>query len=165
MVSRSEWGARGPRGTWDPRKTELFIHHTVSAGTYSTLAEQVAHMRQIEAQHIGQGWATVGYNFVVFPATRWYRRTRIFEGRGWDWLPAAQAGHNTGTLAVAVVGNYEIRVPGRRLTFRLAHFARRARKRKGIRVLRGHRDAGGTACPGRNLYARLPRIRRLSGLN
>jgi hypothetical protein len=165
VVSRTEWGARAARGTYDPVKRELFIHHTVSAGTFSTLAEQKAHMRALDLQHINQGWSGIGYSFVVFPATKWYKRTRIFEGRGWDWLPAAQANHNTGTIAVSVVGNYDVKKPGRRLVFRLAHFARRARKRKGIRVIRGHRDVMATGCPGANLYAKLPRIRQLSGLS
>jgi hypothetical protein len=165
MISRAEWGAKGGQGAPDGKKHTVVIHHTVSGGTYSTLAEQKAHMRDIEATHLNQGWSGVGYNFVVFPATRWYRRTRIFEGRGWDYIPAAQANANTGTIAVAVAGNFETKQPGAKLVGRLAAFSLRARRRKGVKKLRGHRDYMGTACPGRNLYAKLPRIRQLAGLN
>ena len=164
MVSRREWGARGSVSRDSAAKREGYVHHTVSAGTFSTLKQQIAHMRALENQHIGQGWSTIGYSFVIFPATKWYRRTRIFEGRGWEGVPAAQANHNSGTIAVAVVGNFEVQKPGRRLERRLVHFWKRARKR-GITTLRGHRDAPGqsTACPGKNLYAILPRVRRQAG--
>ncbi len=57
-------------------------------------------MRELEDSHLARGFLTIGYNFVLF------RSGRLYEGRGPRALPAAQGGHNTGTVAIACVGDY-----------------------------------------------------------
>lgn len=128
-----------------------------------TFAEQCAVVRAIERQHRGQGWDAIGYNFVIFQPYGRLRRARVFEGRGWDRLPAAQKGRNTGTLAVCVVGNLNNERPRLSTLWRLVGIGRRAYKR-GVRHLRGHRDFGGTQCPGDNLYPKLGWIRKRTNL-
>jgi hypothetical protein len=165
IVPREQWGARGGRGDYDPRKTTVVIHHTVSASpkNYDTHAKREAHMREIENQHLAQGWDGIGYCFVLFLGAG-DLGPEIYEGRGWDRLPAAQANANTGTVPISVVGNFENDRIGHPGVKRLARFARRCRRRYGIRRIRGHRDYMATACPGKNLYAKIPKIRKRTGM-
>ena len=47
------------------------------------------------------GWSDIGYNFVI---DRW---GRVWEGRGLFRVGAHTLGHNTGTVGVSFMGNYE----------------------------------------------------------
>lgn len=160
-ISRPRWGARGTVPIDDAPKRELYVHHTVSApGKLRwTRKEEQRHMREIEAQHISQGWNTIGYSYVLFPTGR------LYVGRGFRGLPAAQGGHNTGTIAVANVGNYEVQKPTKRQKIRLVTVGIRMKVR-GVRTAHGHREAPGqsTACPGSNLMRFMPTLRRCTGL-
>jgi hypothetical protein len=51
-------------------------------------------MRDLEQLHLARGFLTIGYIFVLF------RSGRLYEGRGPRALPAAQSGHNSGTIAI-----------------------------------------------------------------
>lgn len=164
IVSRERWGARGGRGdpTTYSAATVTFIHHSAFAGAaIDSYAEQAAAMRQVERQHLGQGWDGIGYTHVVFQpySRRRWHRARVFEGRGLGHIPAAQSGHNRGNVAICVVGNFE-HEPVRRGTVRkLVSLV----KRMPGHTLKGHRDVNPTACPGDRLYAKLPEIRKRTG--
>lgn len=106
----------------------------------------------------GNGWQDIGYNFVLFPSGR------LYEARGGSRVPAAQAGANTGTVAIAYVGDGRTADMTRRARLRLRAALIALRTRRGIRRLRGHRDFGGTECPGPLIYRRLPNFRRFSGM-
>lgn len=69
-ISRKRWGAKGSVPRDGQAKTKVFLHHTVSApGKLKwTEAQERAHMRMLERQHIGQGWSTIGYSYVLFPS-------------------------------------------------------------------------------------------------
>lgn len=168
MIRREEWGAQYGTGSIDstPKRT-LVVHHTVSAPprTYNTRAKRREHMRALERMHVVMnGWDAIGYNAVMFPAAG-DLPPEIYEGRGLRRLPAAQASANSGTIAIAVVGDFrrdKLRRKGRR---RLVKFANRCRRDFGVERLRGHRDFGGTTCPGDNLYRLLPNLRHAAKLN
>jgi hypothetical protein len=173
IYPRSSWApAVGGRGTPDGPKRELYIHH--SAGTFGgpaqsidTGAEQEAVMRALDRFHtVDRGWAGIAYSYVVFQPYGRLRRARVFEGRGAGFIPAAQLGHNTGTIAVCVVDGGrgdELRPATRRALTRLA---RQLKREHGITRLGGHRDAPGqsTECPGPYIYPALSRIARVAGL-
>jgi hypothetical protein len=165
IYGRNRWRPAGGRGPVDGRKTEGFLHHTVtSSAGLTSLAKQAEHMRQLERIHLNQGWQGIGYSLVVFPPRGRLLRARTFEGRGIDYVPSAQARHNSGTVAVAVVTNSETERVGLRTRWELVRVFRYLRRKKGIRVLRGHRDVYPTACPGRYLYALLPWLRKRTRL-
>jgi hypothetical protein len=172
IFSRQSWRPVGTRGTPDSKpKRELYVHHSVGtfggpAPKIDTAKEQAEVMRRIDGFHKNSnGWAGIGYNFVLFQPYGLLKRARIFEGRGWDYIPAAQAGHNAGTVSICVVDDPR----GNRLKLssklQLIRFARLAKKR-GVQSLGGHRDAPGqsTACPGPYIYPALDEIARRAGL-
>jgi hypothetical protein len=119
-------------------------------------------------------------------------RIQVFEGRAGgidkNVVGAHAEGFNTGSVGVALLGNYTgttvsaaaQNAIARLLAWRLdlAHVdplsslawvsGGNARFSRGapvlLRAVSGHRDTGFTSCPGRVLYARIPRIARAAAL-
>jgi hypothetical protein len=158
------------------------VHHTAGSNRY-TRAQSAAIVRAIQLYHVrGNGWNDVGYNFLVD------KYGQVFEGRGGgverNVIGAHAEGFNTGSVGVALLGNYSGTAVSaaaqdaiaRLLAWRLdlAHVdplsslswlsAGNARFARGapvfLRAISGHRDTGFTSCPGGVLYARIPRIAR-----
>jgi N-acetylmuramoyl-L-alanine amidase len=184
IIPRLSWGAdesiRRAAPQYAPTLRLAFVHHTVGANTY-TPAESAAIVRGIEIYHVkGNGWNDIGYNFLVD------KYGQVFEGRygGVDKnvVGAHTLGFNTGTVGVAVLGDYtsaKISAAAARsleqlLAWRLdlAHvdplsfvtYASGGNSRFPagtpvlLRAISGHRDAYFTDCPGNALYAQLPAI-------
>jgi len=181
IVPRSTWGAnerirRGPPSYADEVRFAI-VHHTAGKNGYSR-SEAPAIVRGIQLFHVqGNGWNDIGYNFLVD------RFGTIYEGRfggvDRDVVGAHALGFNTGSVGIALLGNYEDATPSsaaldaiaRLVAWRLdlAHVDPTAfltvisggseRYASGIPVLlssvSGHRDTGFTACPGDVLYGRL----------
>jgi hypothetical protein len=190
IYSRAQWGAdERLRGT-GPRYTGAikagFVHHTATTNNYSE-ADVPKIIRGIYAYHVkGNHWSDIGYNFLVD------RFGRLWEGRygGIDRsvLGAHTGGFNTDTFAVSAIGDYQKAAPpavmvdsiARLMAWKLSTAFRdpngttvltsegggtskyRAGTRVTFNVISGHRDAGNTECPGKNLYAQLPTIRQLT---
>lgn len=155
MFSRQDWGAVGtvPR---DPMgKFRIAVHHTVSRNRSWTKGQEMEHMRDLERQHINQGWQTIGYSFVLFPSGR------VYVGRGWTGLPAAQAGENSGAWALAYAGNAETKAPSWRARRKYRSLIGEMKKRGGWQ-LGGHREFPNeaTACPGAKM---MPYVRKWRG--
>lgn len=100
---RGDWGARAPRSRMlqSPSAVREMFLHWPGDGQFKqidTVEEERAFMRSIQDFHMNaRGWSDFAYNFAVFPSGRVYR------GRGMNVVPAAQAGRNTGTVAVLCV--------------------------------------------------------------
>jgi hypothetical protein len=175
--SRKAWGAdeRLRSGTPDYGTVKAgFVHHTVNANRYSR--DQVpAIIRGIYAYHTqSNGWSDVGYNFLVD------RFGRIWQGRAGDItrnvIGAHTYGYNHVSFAMSAIGNFEtarpssamLRAYGKLFGWKLGLYGIAAGSRnrmlegRRFHAVNGHRDAGTTACPGRNLYDRLPAIRRFA---
>ncbi|MBA2640505.1 MAG: N-acetylmuramoyl-L-alanine amidase [Nocardioidaceae bacterium] len=177
IITRKQWGA-------DPALTEscssprygltakmVFVHHTVNSNDYSP-RESPGIVRAIYAYHTqGQNWCDIGYNALVD------RFGNIYEGRrGGIRLPvrgAHSGDYNTATVGVSLIGNFENRKPTARMRHALVRFVgwRLGTSYKPVRGkvwvngssfgrISGHRDAMATACPGRFVYALLPKIRK-----
>jgi hypothetical protein len=189
IISRAEWGADesiGNRGRDFAPLTKAVLHHTAIAEG----ADAAAQVRGIHRSHVlSNGWSDIGYNFLVD------RAGRIYEGR-WarDYAPgevhtgestsgrivtAAHAtSHNTGTMGIAVLGNYSSTADVTAAS--LGAVARLIAWKFGPRALDphgsspyvlsngqtstfanicGHRDVVGTDCPGGALWPKLPSIR------
>jgi len=163
--SRKTWRARSPKVGYEysPVNT-LVIHHSAGSGLgIDTVSEQCAALRSIQNFHMDtQGWNDIGYNLICFQPRGRLKRARLYWGRPARAIPAAQAGHNTGTIALCVVADDE---PISYLTKRrIIKAAKALKKNHGIRYLRGHRDYNATSCPGDHLYRLIPEIRRATGL-
>jgi N-acetylmuramoyl-L-alanine amidase len=158
-----------------------FVHHTVNTNSY-TKAQSASIVRGIELYHVkSNGWNDIGYNFLVD------KYGQIFEGRyGGVTKPVVGAhslGFNTGSVGIAVIGDYGSTsiTPAARaallslIAWRLdlAHvdpLSRVVRVSAGnprypagravtLNAISGHRDVYPTSCPGASLYAQLPSIR------
>ncbi len=188
--SRAEWGAdeslrrNSPTFTGTPKAG--FVHHTAGTNGYSE-ADVPRIIRGIYAYHVkGNGWSDIGYNYLVD------RFGRLWEGRyggiSANVLGAHTGGFNVDSFAVSAVGDYQkVAAPpvmvdsiARLLAWKLSTAFRdpngtalltsqgggtsryRAGTKVTFNVISGHRDAGSTECPGKNLYAQLPLIRQLA---
>ncbi len=175
IYSRAQWGADEKiREQGKPSYGTIaagFVHHTVNANNY-TAAEVPGIIRSIYAYHVkSRGWSDIGYNFLVD------RFGRIWEGRHGGVDKAVVGAHtlnyNSYSFAMSAIGNFETGTPseamitayGQVMAWKLGMHgisatATNRKVGKGtFRAINGHRDAASTACPGKNLYARLGDIR------
>ncbi len=154
-----------------PKSVEkIIIHHTA---TEKNLNHPDEVMRAIYQYHaVTRGWGDIGYNYIIAP------NGEIFEGRfGGPGVVGAHArNYNTGSVGIALMGNYETsELPGPMLKSLNYLVLKIAEENKidptGRSVFRGqdmanivgHRDVGRTTCPGGNTYDFLPEVRRLAG--
>lgn len=157
-ITRAEWGARPAKArTVQATPAEGYIHHSVGYGSGGA-----AYMRQMQAFHMdGRGWSDIAYNFVVDPIA-----LEVYEGRGGLVVPGAQKGHNNGTVAICVMGDFRSRQLEDDAVELIAEFWREMVIPLGWgppRLTGGHRDAPGqtTSCPGDGIADRIGDINRL----
>lgn len=142
IISRSGWGARAPRNrtgtTWSAR-TGFTVHYSAGPPTQTP--------RQIQNFHMdGQGWADVGYNFLVD------RSGNVYEGRGWLTVGAHAAPHNTSHIGVCFIGRDGDATPEAKAAIRwLYDEANRRAGRTLARTWHGGLSGNSTACPGADL--------------
>lgn len=157
IYSRADWGGRAPRcasGAATPNRAT--IHHTVTP-TVDSLSPQ-ARLRQIQSFHMfTNGWCDIGYNYLVS------RDGRVWRGRGATTIGAHVANNNTGNVGISFMGTHTSTGPTATQECNTARLLRRlhidhpslALNRSDVR---GHRQYGGTACPGNALYNRIDAI-------
>lgn len=155
LVSRAEWGARPPKGSYTTlRSTKgVKVHYTGGRVDPAILDDHdlcVRLVRQIQDQHInGNGWIDIGYSLAVCP------HRKVFAGRGPNRLPAANGpGLNSGHYAVlGLVGASGLVEPPPAMLHGIRDAIEYLRAEGGAgREIRGHRDGYATACPGDHLY-------------
>lgn len=92
----------------------------------------------------GRGWSDAGYHGL-------FCFDRTFEmGRPWSRVPAAQGGHNTGTLAFALQGlnPQDFTQPQQELVIEACEALDRAKMAAGERMpFHGHNEVSAKACP------------------
>ncbi|HEY3920747.1 MAG TPA: N-acetylmuramoyl-L-alanine amidase [Gaiellaceae bacterium] len=193
IVTRGQWQADEKivraKPLYASKLLVAVVHHTANTNNY-TPAQAAAIVRGIEVYHVqGNGWNDIGYNFLID------RYGTIYEGRGGgitrNVIGAHALGFNTGTVGVALIGDFNTATPPpamqaalvKLLAWRLdiAHIDPRstvaytsggnAKFRAGkvvtLRAISGHRDTGPSECPGNDAYALLPLIAKrvsLTGL-
>jgi len=137
--------------------TELFIHHsdTPNANRIDTVAEQHATLRSFQNFHMDtRGWSDIGYHLICFQPYGGIKQARLYRGRPIRYVPAAQQGHNTGTIALCVVSAND---PVKDRTVDRIDAAIRALAEKyPLTRVRAHGDVFATDCPGSHLRALLP---------
>ena len=109
IVTRSAWRASESIRRGAPRYASALrfavVHHSAGSNSY-TKAQSPAVVRAIQLYHVrGNGWDDVGYNFLVD------RYGQVFEGRFGgierNVIGAHAQGFNTGSVGVALLGNYD----------------------------------------------------------
>ncbi|MFC9693718.1 N-acetylmuramoyl-L-alanine amidase [Kribbella sp. NPDC056951] len=178
--SRKRWGADEKlrnvnKGCSRPKYTRTvlaaFVHHTADRNDY-TRAQVPAMLRATYAYHVkSRGWCDLGYNFLVD------RFGRAFEGRyGGAQLPVLGAhteSFNSNSFGVSLIGNFDKAAPpasmleatARVIAWKLdANYrsptASIVLARHRVNTISGHRDTKATACPGQQLYAKLPWLKQ-----
>lgn len=162
IVSRKDWGAKPPKGTRQKMvmpAAGTWIHHTVTSGQPRTKTQEKAHMRELQQIAFSRGFSDISYNFVIFESGR------VYKGRGWGIVGAHTEGSNSIAHAFCFVGNYETQKPTPASLESAGQLHRQGIKAGHIRkggFIKGHREAPGaaTACPGKNLFAKLDVIRK-----
>jgi hypothetical protein len=188
FVSRKAWGAdeslRNCDPYYAPKLKMAFVHHTAGSNDYSS-SQSDDIVRSIYWYHTEvNGWCDIAYNFLVD------RYGTLYIGRAGGTrvptVPGATQGFNTGSTAVAAMGNFmdvaptraTVRSIKRVLAWRLdvAHLPATgwARMVSGggpntrypegtevwLKLISGHRRTGYTDCPGDHLNDLLWGIRR-----
>ncbi|WP_084516575.1 peptidoglycan recognition protein family protein [Microtetraspora niveoalba] len=156
LVSRAEWGARAPRGSYTRLSSTkgVKVHYTggrVDPAIVEDHARCVAMVKSIQEFHMdGNGWIDIGYSMIACP------HRKVFVGRGPHNLPAANGpGLNSGHYAVlGLVGNSGLVRPPDGLLNAILDAVDHLRAQGGAgREIKGHRDGYSTDCPGDALYA------------
>ncbi|MFD7738067.1 N-acetylmuramoyl-L-alanine amidase [Kitasatospora sp. NPDC059800] len=125
-------------------RTEFFVHYD-GAHAISRTGNSVP--QAIEAEHLAQDWAGIGYNFVVDQAGS------VFEGRGWNLQGAHCPGHNRSGLGVQIaVGGDQSPSDAALNAARALYDEACARTGRSLSK-RGHKDGFATLCPGPKLYS------------
>lgn len=149
LVTRREWGAREPRGSYSRLSSTkgVKVHYTggqISPGIVNDHAKCVALVKSIQNQHMdGNGWIDVGYSLLVCP------HRKVFEGRGLNHLPAANgAGLNSGHYAVlGLVGSSGLTKPTDDILNGILDAIEYLRDKGGAgKEIKGHRDGYATSC-------------------
>ncbi|NYH80383.1 uncharacterized protein with LGFP repeats [Actinopolyspora biskrensis] len=188
VVTRAQWGADESLMRWPPQHAETtraaVIHHTVETNDY-TCAESARVVRGLYHYHAAElGWGDIGYQVLIDKCGT------VFEGRTGGLDGHVVGGHTKGfnaqTFGVALLGNFQTAQPSERALASAGSIAgwklgtvgrdplgkatlvsgggKDNKYPEGTSVtlprIFSHRDVSDTACPGRNLYARLDDIRR-----
>ena len=131
-------------------ETDAIVIHHIGNTNKDVLAATV------HAWHRAQGWSGIGYHYLI------RKDGKIEQGRPRDTVGAHCYGESWHTVGVNIVGNFEEAEPGRAqlesASKLLAALCRNYGLEPGPNTIFGHRDLNSTACPGRNLYCRLPEL-------
>jgi flagellar hook assembly protein FlgD len=184
IVTRTAWGGdellRRNHPLYASSARLVIVHHTATPNAY-TPDQSAAIVRGIDVYHVkANGWNDIGYNFLVD------RYGQVYEGRYGGMtrnvIGAHALGFNTGSVGIALIGNFMAAKPTsaavqsleRLIAWRLdlAHVDPvstlayvsggserwRAGANVQLRAVSGHRDTGSTSCPGNDLYPLLNQI-------
>ncbi|GAA3805298.1 N-acetylmuramoyl-L-alanine amidase [Sphaerisporangium flaviroseum] len=155
LVSRADWGARAPRGSYTNLTSTkgIKVHYTggrVDPAIVNDHAKCVAMVKSIQSFHMdGNGWLDIGYSMAACP------HRKVFVGRGPGHLPAANGpGLNSGHYAVlGLVGNSGLVKPPDGMLDGIVDAIEYLRDKGGAgKEIKGHRDGYSTDCPGAALY-------------
>ncbi|MBI5152234.1 SpoIID/LytB domain-containing protein [Candidatus Peregrinibacteria bacterium] len=173
LAKKIETNSSGQTLTWPleyaKKVSKFIIHHTAST---KNLDNPALAIRNIYNWHsLGRGWGDIGYNYIID------QQGKIYEGRyGGEGVVGAHAGKsNTGSIGIAVLGNYEENDAPEAVINSLAKLISVKSAIYNINPLGsslfrgsvtpnvlGHKDVDQTLCPGKYLYEKLNIIRKLA---
>ncbi|MDR1159105.1 MAG: peptidoglycan recognition protein family protein [Syntrophomonadaceae bacterium] len=115
---------------------EVIIHHSDSAP--ETTAES------IDAWHKANGWAGIGYHFVI------QKDGLIVRGRPEQSVGAHSLDHNSASIGICLTGDFTISTPAPAQINSLETLVKYAVSKYGLGIkdVKRHRDVNATSCPG-----------------
>lgn len=161
IVSRADWGARAPNGSYSSHSPQkITIHHTwrPTAAQYAGASS----IRSIQNYHMdSNGWMDIGYHFLIgtYPGSG---DTKIYQGRPETVIGAHTGGANTNNVGVNVIGDYTTETLHNNSYQALIKLLGWLCVHYGISTnnIYGHCDFNSTACPGTNIYSKMAKIRQ-----
>jgi len=159
IMKRERWAPAAPdlqRLRRASRYDKITVHHSGATRNYHTVENAVIHdIEGIYAGHRNRRYGDIGYHFILDYAGR------VWEGRGLLYQGAHVLGRNVGNIGVMLLGNFNDQSPSAKQLASLKKLLSALRTTFSITPTRvyGHRDIGASACPGRNLYPHIARLR------
>lgn len=138
----------------------VFVHHDTgkAPSAKATEKDEAAYMKQLDGIAHGRGFSGFSYNYGLA------KSGRAWTGRG-QHVGAQNDGENSSSVGIVVFGNYVTDKATDKIVMSLASLIAELKERgvikRGKTIILGHCDTDATACPGPNLYARLPEVRNL----
>ncbi len=127
----------------------IIVHHI--GNTNADVSAATVHQ-----WHLHNGWSGIGYHFLI------RKDGTIEEGRPLQAVGAHCHGENSHTVGINIVGNFEEAEPEIEQMDSAARLIAALCRHYGLTpsdaTIFGHRDFNATACPGENLYVRLPEL-------
>ena len=165
---RPSWGARAPKVAPEVAPSAKFaiVHHSVSTNAYNP-GDVPAILRSVQAFHMdGNGWDDIGYNFAID------RFGGMWEARSGGTDRAVIGAHafadNYQSSGIVGLGEFDSQAPTNAMVDAFGQLIGWKLQLHGWDVnipfenrsaVVGHRDVNQTACPGQQMYNRLPQIR------
>ena len=165
VISRSTW-TKARVNMWgsDPMNgiSKITVHHEGSDAFTSTSQSATARrLESIRRYHVdSQGWADIGYHYIVDPAGR------VWEGRPVERQGAHVRDNNPHNLGVMVLGNFDQQSPTYAASKSLDDFVAAMMRKYSVPVSRvyTHQEIRPTACPGRSLQRVMESTRSRGGV-
>jgi hypothetical protein len=135
------------------------VHHE-GGGNRGVPSDKAAVLRQIESYVMSIGYIAIDYNLMVF------QDGDVWEGRGLSHEDAATKDHNTDSVSICAVGNFDREAAPDVMVTAIGQAFREAANQgwmRGDAALYAHRDTYPTSCPGNNLNAKMGGIRAAFG--
>lgn len=143
-----------------PRITRITVHHDgMTAFRTTSKQSAMARIESIRRAHVRQGWADIGYHYVIDPAGR------VYEARSTRLQGAHVKYNNEENLGILVLGNYNSQPVTSETRAAIDGFVGSAMRRHGVPVgrVQTHQEIRPTACPGRSLQAQMNDARASRG--
>jgi len=157
IISRKNWKARKSKVVYTPNHPKIIIIHHEGAGNpkqkVASSFKGIKTIQAIQNFHMDNPkrlWQDIGYSAIIAP------NGDIYQGRPFDAVGAHTKGHNTGSIGICIIGNFEVEVPTKEqlksLKNLIIHLTTLFPVLDVPKCLFGHKDFANTDCPGKNLY-------------
>jgi hypothetical protein len=162
-----------PRSSWTSadvsRRSDIYpmrgisritVHHDgMPPVTLRSQGDVAARLETIRRAHVAEGWADIGYHYVIDPTGR------VWEGRPVEYQGAHVKDNNEHNLGVMVLGNFQTQRPTREAIMALDRFVALQMRLYNVPLRRvyTHQEIRPTACPGFNLQRYMVQTRGRGG--
>ena len=142
ILTRREWGSRGPKSRLTPlnkkRVTGIAVHHSgVKNGPKGVTAVKAFERHHMDAN----GWNAIAYNFLVD------EQGVIYEGRGAGVISAATRPYNSRTESICYTGDGTKPIPAKTIAS-FEWLVNDIQQRYSNKLwVKGHQELASTSCP------------------
>lgn len=163
VTPRREWTSTGPvLSLINPMNgvNRITIHHSaVISSSVRSKADAARMLTSIRNGHLAQGWADIGYHYIIDPTGR------IWEGRNVRFQGAHVRENNEHNLGIMCMGNFDVERPSSETLSTLDTFVADRMRAYNVPINRvfTHQEIKPTECPGRNLQSYMIATRSTSG--